>query len=392
MSGHSISRRRFLAASSRGAAATWLSALTSLGAPPQPPLAGAHLVRTLPLGDPLRLDNPPLNQLLGAGLDARLFLDLSVLSADRMITPNDRFFVRTECPPQADAIRSWTVALSGRVRRPQRIDTEALSRLAAPMGTHLLECAGNTNPNNFGLISAAQWDGVPLGALLARADPLAGHSYVRISGIDHDRAASRTSVPGASWIFARGDLERANAFLATHMNGAALPRDHGAPVRLVMPGWYGCTCIKWVNSIDVVPDGSPPTSQMVEFAARTHQPQEAALAQDFVPAVIDTAAMPIRVEQWNVQGRPRYRIVGIVWGGAAPVKRLLIRFRTGEAWSDVDDCPTPPTAATWSLWSHTWQPADAGRYHIVLRVKDPAVRTRRLDLFFYVRTVDITDV
>ena len=108
--------------------------------------------------------------------------------------------------------------------------------------------------------------------------------------------------------------------------------------------------------------------------------------------MIDVAAAPIRVEQWDVLGRPLYRIIGIVWGGSTPVNALQIRFRTDEAWVDVSDCPRPATTATWSLWSHRWQPGEAGRYHIVVRVKDPAIRTRRLDLFFYIRAVDITDV
>lgn len=383
-----VTRRRFLAASSAGAAA-WLSPLAQLAG--QQPPAGDRLIRTLPLGDPLRSGNPPLNRLLGSGLDARLFTDLSALTEAELITPNDRFFVRTACPPQADAVRSWTVPFGGRVRRPQRIQATALSSLVQPMGTHVLECAGNTDPNNYGLISAARWDGVPLGVLLDRAGA-PDAAYVRVTGLDDERAPSRTSTPGASWIFAREELEQANAFLATRMNGAPLPRHHGAPMRLVVPGWYACACIKWVNRIDVVAGDLPPTSQMLEYAARTHQPRDARFARDFEPAVIDVAGAPIRVEQWDAQGRPLYRIAGIVWGGPTSANLLQIRFRTGGEWVDVDECPPRPTAATWGLWSHTWRPSDAGRYHIVLRVKDPAVRTRRLDLFFYVRSVDITDV
>jgi DMSO/TMAO reductase YedYZ molybdopterin-dependent catalytic subunit len=240
-------------------------------------------------------------------------------------------------------------------------------------------------------MSAARWDGVPIGALLDRAQPLSSASHVRITGLD-DQYPSRTSIPGASWIFSRDDLERAQAFLATRMNGAPLPRHHGAPVRLVMPGWYACTCIKWVNRIDFVQEDMDATSQMKEFAARTHQPGDARLARDFAPAVIDVAATPTRIEQWDVLGRPAYRIIGVVWGGATPVHALQIRFRTGEPWMDISEGPHPDTTATWSLWSHRWHPTEAGRYHIVVRVKDPAVRTRRLDLFFYIRSVDITEV
>src|SRR5439155_17569366 len=139
-------------------------------------------------------------------------------------------------------------------------------------------------------------------------------------------------------------------------------------------------------------DDVPATPQMREFAARTHQPfdsrpiersltagQGGLLAREFVPAVIDTAAMPIRVEKWRNGDRIEYRIVGIVWGGSKPTSALSIRFKSGQPWVRVDDCPLPQSTLTWSLWSHTWRPKAPGRYQIVLRVDDPAIRTRRLD-------------
>ena len=58
----------------------------------------------------------------------------------------------------------------------------------------------------------------------------------------------------------------------------------------------------------------------------------------------------------------------------------------------VDDCPLPASTLTWSTWSHVWRPDAPGRYQIVMRVSDPAIRTRRLDLFFYVREIVIEEV
>jgi DMSO/TMAO reductase YedYZ molybdopterin-dependent catalytic subunit len=383
-------RRDFLVASCAGVAAAALSPLTGL-ANTQPPIADGRLVRTLPLGDPRRRDDPPLHRLLGSGLDARLFTDLSNLAIGDTITPVERFFVRTACPAKAIGAAAWTIACAGRIRRPLALRADEISRAAAPAGPHLLECSGNTNPNNYGLMSVAEWDGMPMTALLDRLQPRPGPYRVLVAGVDDD-GPSRTSTPGASWIFSRDDLERTGAFLATRMNGATLAPHHGAPVRLVVPGWYACTSIKWVDHIQLVADDVEATPQMREFAARTHQPAGAVLARDFAPPVIDVAAMPIRVEQWDVRGRPAYRIVGITWGGPAPAASLQIRFRSGGEWIDVSDFPRPRGTATWSLWTHRWQPAEPGRYDIVLRVKDPAIRTRRLDLFFYVRTVDVTEV
>jgi hypothetical protein len=199
-------------------------------------------------------------------------------------------------------------------------------------------------------------------------------------------------VPGASWIFSRDDLVRAKAFLAVRMNGGPLPADHGGPVRLVVPGWYGCCCIKWVDRIELVDRNQPITSQMREYAARTHQNALPERARDYEPAVIDAAAMPVRVEKWMRDGRIVYRLVGILWGGAKPTNALSIRFKSGSPWTPVDECPLPPSTTSWTIWSHWWRPDAPGRYDIVLKVADPTIRTRRLDLFFYTRAVTIPDV
>jgi DMSO/TMAO reductase YedYZ molybdopterin-dependent catalytic subunit len=351
-----------------------------------------------------------------------LFTDLSGLSADKpgtLVTPADLFYVRTAA---ASDLRSSDPADLRPSGRPgTEVDGTAFARIdrttgRVRVGPYVMECAGNSDPTNFGLISAATWSGLPMPAVLDRIGTDRSRPRVIVEGLDPP-GPTATSVPGASWIFSRDQLD--GAILADEMNGAPLPRDHGGPaMRLVVPGWYGCACIKWVTRIDRVPDDAPATVQMREFAARTHQPFDsrdiesslragppdsrevatglrngaALLARDFAPAVIDTAAMPVRVEKWAAAGRIFYRIVGILWGGSKPTNALSIRFKSGEAWTRVDDCPLPASTLTWSLWSHTWRPTAPGRYQIVLRVDDPTIRTRRLDLFFYVREVRVDEV
>ena len=202
-------------------------------------------------------------------------------------------------------------------------------------------------------------------------------------------------MPGASWIFSRDDLQR--ALLAVRMNGAPLPRDHGVPgpphrARLVRLR---------VHQVGRIASTSSRTRRRrrrrcgssrrgrTRLAAQPRPP----LARDFSPAVIDTAAMPVRVEKWVTDGRVFYRVIGIIWGGSKPTNALSIRFRRDLPWVRVDDCPLPDVDAdTWSLWTHTWRPEAPGRYQIVLRVDDPSIRTRRLDLFFYVREIEIDEV
>jgi DMSO/TMAO reductase YedYZ molybdopterin-dependent catalytic subunit len=368
--------------------------------------SSARLAGVVPLGNPGGLPTPPFGRLLGSGLDARLFTDLSLpgesSGTSAWVTPTDRFFVRTASPSAIARAGPWTVRIAGLAGAPAVLTVRELESMSGGGGRYLLECSGNVNQTNYGLMSAADWEGVPLAAILDRIAPAGGASRVLVSGVDDEESAARTSAPGASWIFSRDDL--GGALLALRMNGAPLTRDHGAPVRLIVPGWYGCACIKWVDRIELVPDAAPATAQMREFAARTHQPFDSRAiersltagsplpARDFIPAVIDTAAMPVRVEKWIVDGRVAYRIAGIIWGGSRPTNALSIRFRSGQPWVKVEDCPLPASTLTWSPWTHTWRPEAPGRYQIVLRVDDPTIRTRRLDLFFYVREIYIDDV
>lgn len=360
---------------------------------PPGPLRGGVRIGTVGL-DGLEAPPVPLHKTVGSGLDARLFTDLSTLTPDTLITPNERFFIRTTRPRAARDTARWKIEVGGLVDRPFALSIDEVAATAKAVGTHLIECAGNARGGRFGLISAAAWTGVPFANILDRAAPAAGASHVAVIGVD-DAAASATSVPGASWVFPVQQLTEAGAFLATGMNGHPLPADHGAPVRLVVPGWYGCACIKWVNALAFVDDREAATDQMKEFASRTHQRGMPALARDYEPATIDFAAMPVRVERWRVDARTLYNIVGVAWGGDAPAPSLMIRFNPRERFVAVNGCPPLPPAplrGTWALWNHVWEPAEPGRYQIVLKAADPRVRTRRLDLYFYTRTVRIDQV
>jgi DMSO/TMAO reductase YedYZ molybdopterin-dependent catalytic subunit len=355
------------------------------------PFAGGVMVGTRPLFGRGAAENP-IGTLFGNGLDARLLTDLSTLTPDTLVTPNDRFYIRTSYPARLDLSRPWKLTLGGLVRRREVLTLDQLAAAIAPMGTHLLECAGNNNPRNLGLMSAAQWSGVPIATVLDRLHPAVRRGRILVSGFDGHSTPSRTSTPGASWVFDATDLVGAGAFLATGMNGTPLPKDHGFPLRLIVPRWYGCACIKWVTAIDVVADDTPATSQMKEFAARTFQNGQPVLAREYAPVVMEHAATPVRVEQWVVDGRVLYRVVGILWGGERPTDALAIRFKSGEPYVRVHACPKPESTTTWTLWWHAWRPPSSGRYDIVLKIDDPAIPTTRLDLYYYVRSVDIDEI
>jgi DMSO/TMAO reductase YedYZ molybdopterin-dependent catalytic subunit len=353
------------------------------------PFAGGQQVGEVAFAneDPVAFGTP-----IGEGLDGRLFYDLSQLTPDALITPSELFYVRTRRSDLLDPAVPWQIDVSGLVDAHRSLLLSDIEPLVEPMGVQLLECSGNTRGSKFGLLSACEWSGAPMADVLARVGVRAEATRVLVSGFDeYSQPSAGGSTPGASWIFTFAELEAAGAFLATVMNGAPLPPDHGAPVRLFVPGWFGCTCIKWVNQIVLVDDAAPSTSQMREFAARTHQVGVPALAADYRPAKIQQAAMPVRIEKWNVSGALLYRVVGILWGGDAPTGRLQINFGDGE-WHPVEVCPPHVQNATWTLWSFAWQPTQTGTFTISLRVDDPNVPQIRLDSGWYDRVVTIDEV
>jgi DMSO/TMAO reductase YedYZ molybdopterin-dependent catalytic subunit len=350
------------------------------------------LLGTLPLFRE-RSQAQPFGVKFGPGLDARRITDLSLLQPDDLITPNGLAYIRTETPPLAigHRARGWTIDVKGLADRDRTFELADLTSRARPQGPHLFECSGNANPSNFGLLSVAEWQGVPLAEFLDPLEPADGATSILVTGWDHEVSVSGRSVPGASWVFPLDGVKTMGAFLATGMNGESLPDDHGAPVRLVNPGWYGCSWIKWVHEIRFVGPDEPATSQMIEFANRTHQTAQHKLAREYAPADIQTAATPVRVEKRKTDAGVEYRIVGIVWGGLKPIDRLSIRFGPDETWRPFEICPTPRTHKMWSLWEYRWKPAAPGVYSIALKA-DSSIPQRRLDRGYYMRQVKVDDV
>lgn len=328
---------------------------------------------------------------LGEGLDGRMYTDLSRLTPEAPITADESFYIRTRASPLLNQEEKWTVQLNGLGTKAAEIGVAELKKMTQPMGVHVMECAGNARSVHFGLMSAAEWSGVPLVELLENAKMKEQSTRILVSGFDTYPTKSESSQPGASWVFTWDDLKKARAFLATEMNGRALTKDHGAPVRLIVPGWYGCACIKWVNEITLVGDGAEATSQMQEFAGRTQQQGVPKVAREYKPAIIEQAAMPLRVEKWLVDGKIMYRAAGILWGGSRPVSGLEIRFNPEEEYVAVESVQQSVNDP-WSFWAHTWKPRQPGTYLIRLRVRDPQIAATRLNAGYYLRSVEITEI
>jgi DMSO/TMAO reductase YedYZ molybdopterin-dependent catalytic subunit len=377
---HPPSRREFLTDAVVAGSALLLGSSHELLAQAPASIRQGKLVRTIRFRGSRRF----LEKIVGTGWHGRLSKDLSKLSEKTLITPNDKFYIRTRCPLNLPKAVNWKISLRDQERAAGQVAAKDLAKRAKPKGVHLLECSGNGG--SFGLISAAEWSGVPILEVLDDAG-LKGENIL-VRGFDeHKKMPKQAMQSGCSWIFKREQLAKSGAFLATEMNGHPLPVDHGYPVRLLVPGWYGCTCVKWVRSIEIVDAKAKSTRHMREYARRTQQKGTPRRAKDFRPAEMDTAAIPIRVEEWKEGKETVFKVIGLVWGGDKVVSGLDIH---------IGDEPVVPvssfaqkTHTTWSLWSHEWKPTREGRFDIWLTVRDKKVRTRRLDRRYYKRRIEI---
>jgi DMSO/TMAO reductase YedYZ molybdopterin-dependent catalytic subunit len=348
------------------------------------------------------------------GHDARLCIDVAtLLTPQGRLTPADHFFIRTEYPDLLKPAKSWTIKIHGEVKQPQDVPLESLRDSVESRGPVLLECSGNAAELKFGLLSVAEWAGIPIEKIIKLAHPTEKAKAILIKGFDDDSHLpdngppyATHSYPTCSWIFPIETLVNAGAFLATQMNGAPLPKDHGAPVRLIIPNWYGCTEVKWVNEIKFVDGNEKATWQMLEFSNRTHQELRPTprgfkhqfgpeYARDYKPGTIDQTALPVRVEQWRVDRKILYRIVGITWGGPNRSEKLKIRLSAAggmSAFSSVDFCKAQTSNSQYGIWTLAFTARRKGYCGIHVLLNDPKVSSRRLNRGDYDRGVFIPDV
>jgi DMSO/TMAO reductase YedYZ molybdopterin-dependent catalytic subunit len=364
------------------------------------PFAGGQYLGHLPFLREADFQTWNTGVLVGQGHGARRALDLAtLLTPEGRKTPDDQFYIRTEYPDQLEAPPEWTIKIEGEVKQPKTVTLRELLPAVESQGPVLVECSGNSRDTRYGLLSVADWAGIPIKKIIEQAHPTAKAQAVLFNGFDDDSRLPfspppyRTnSWPTCSWIFPIEQLVEARAFLATEMNGAPLPKDQGAPLRLVVPGWYGCVGAKWVNQIQFVDNNQPATLQMQEFGTRTLQPMHAdeanpqpqalppALARDYRPATIDQAATPVRVEAWRFNGTVSYRVIGITWGGPTRTDQLQIRFMHGNSpkFEPVQFCQTKTSCPAYGIWCHHWQPTKRGAHWIEMHIADRKIRARKM--------------
>ncbi len=268
---------------------------------------------------------------------------------------------------------------------PFSIDMAGIRALPRQTRTVTLECAGNgrrghasrsqSMPWGVEAVGTAEWTGTPLAPLIERARPAAGTVDFVFTGAD------RGFDDGVEHNFGRSltpdQLAALDVLLVYEMNGAPLLPQHGAPLRLIVPGWYGMASVKWLSRVDAVQTPYQGFQQVRTYRYRDR-------AEDpGIPVTemrVKSLMVPPGLPDWSSRAR-RVRpgpvqVQGRAWsGGGVPITRVELGW--GDTWIDATLTPAE-TGFAWTGWSCVW-PAEPGEYVLRCRATDARGAVQPLD-------------
>lgn len=305
------------------------------------------------------------------------------------LTPNDRFFVRSHFgPPAKEQIEptAWRLQIGGLVERQLSLSLDDLKQFPKVTVAAVLQCSGNGRafyrprvPGvqwERGAVGNARWTGVRLADVLKRAGVKPSAKHLQMQGAD--RPVS-TQVP----LFIRSiPIEKAlhpDTLLAYRMNGEPLPLLHGAPLRVITPGWMADACLKWLTTITVSAEEAKGfyMETAYRYPARPVEPGTVVSPREMKPVeTMVVKSLIVEPAQGAVVGRSPVMISGVAWTGEeGRIARVEVSADDGRTWQPArligDDLPY-----AWRQWQFIWQPKASGPAAILCRATDDRGQTQ----------------
>lgn len=320
---------------------------------------------------------------------APLNLEMPFGSLDGFITPVDRFFVRSHFPiPQID-VKTWRLTIGGEVETPLELTYDEVTAMESRTSVVTLECAGNgraflTPPVSGaqwerGAVGTAEWTGVPLSEVLRRAGLKNSVRDLIFEGADRGEIED-PSGPAGEIHYARSmPLKKAHedVLLAFKMNGEALTPAHGAPLRLIVPGWYGMASVKWLTRIIASTQPFNGYYQTIDYAT-----WERGLS---APTLVPITEMQVKAQIARpgfadaVRAGQMYHVRGAAWTTGAEIAKVEISTDGGETWQDTHLLGESIRNA-WRLWEYEWTvPTKPGKATLMARATDSEGRIQPLE-------------
>lgn len=300
---------------------------------------------------------------------------------DSYLTPTELFYIRSHFPTPNFDRASYTLRIDGAVRNPFAMSYEELRSMRSETRVATLECAGNSRvflvPQvqgaqwELGGVSNAEWTGVPLRALLECAGLAEDACEIVLEGADRGTPKEQP-LPPDPISYARS-LPRAKAIgpdvlIAYQMNGRDLSRDHGFPVRAIVPGHYAMASVKWLTRIQAVQEpfhGYWQTSDYGYWASMDGKPVRRALGEMKLKSEI---ARPRFYE--TLAPNRIYPVSGAAWAGETDVTEIAVSTDGGQTWAEAEFLD-PVRRHAWRRWKFDWlTPKEPGQYTLLARAKD----------------------
>ena len=301
------------------------------------------------------------------------------------VTPTGLHYLLTHFDiPDVD-VDAWSLAIDGHVARPSSWSLKQLFELPRVERTVTMECAGNgralqesrplSQPWLLEAIGTACWGGVSLAALLEHAGVGEGATEVVFTGLD------RGLDGGVDQYFQRSlplDVAVAGEVLvAIAMNAAPLPPQHGAPARLIVPGWYGMTNVKWLSRITLVDAPFKGHQQTVAYRVR-HRPEE--VGEPITRMLPRSLMIPPGIPEFPTRERTVFgpcTLRGRAWSGWAPITAVDVSVDGGASWEPAElDSHQSDGHTRWCGWAHRWGEPESGPSVLMSRAHDAAGNTQ----------------
>jgi sulfane dehydrogenase subunit SoxC len=279
----------------------------------------------------------------------------------------------------------WRLAVDGQVRSALDLGLQDLHGRETVTRRVTLECAGNgrarlaprplSQPWLLEAVGNAEWTGTPLAPLLEEAGLEDDVVDLVFTGADHGLQGDVEQDYQRS--LSVEDAMHPDVMLVWAMNGQPLLPQHGAPLRLLVPGWYGMTSVKWLTRIEAVPERFE-GFQMLAYRKRDQAEDEGIdVTRIFPRSLMIPPGFPEFFTRTRIVDAGEIELTGRAWSGWGRIVRVDVSADGGMDWRDAT-LGEQPTPTEWVPWRVAWQ-AEPGTYELVVRATDDAGNVQPLE-------------
>src|SRR5690349_13779529 len=281
-------------------------------------------------------------------------------------------------------VSTWRLRVGGLVARELELTLDDLQARENRTVAVTLECAGNgralmtprwpSQPWLTEAVGTAEWTGTPLAPLLAEAGLRDEACELVFTGLDHGIQGEVRQAYERSLTVE--DAQRGELLLAWAINGRPLLPQHGFPLRLIVPGWYGMTHVKWLDAITAI-DG-PFRGWQQETGYKLRRSEDDEDGEPVTTMLPRSLLVPPGIPDFGT--RARYvepgpcLLQGRAWSGRGAIERVEVSTDGGRTWADAELEP-PPSPYAWCGWTFTWD-AEPGEHELQCRATDSAGNTQ----------------